>query len=146
MKIILLKDVPKLGQAGEVKEVKNGYAQSMLIPNGLAEMATDKKIEALEKKKDEVQAQNEAKEKELIFSLNALDGKKITMKLPVNEKGHLYKQITKEDIQEAIKKESSQDIPVSVIVLEHSIKEAGQHEIQLKKAKVTSHIKLEIKG
>ena len=146
MKVILLKDVPKLGQAGEVKEVKNGYAQSMLIPRGLAEMATDKKIEALEKKKGEMQAQHDAEEKEIIESLKVLDGKTITMQLPVNEKGHLYKQVGADDIQTAIKKEAGQNIPVSAILLEQPLKEAGEHTINLKSSKVTSSITLNIQG
>ena len=144
MKVILLKDVSKLGQTGAVKEVADGYAQNMLIPNGLAEMATDKKIEAIENKKEEVQAQNEAKEKEIIASLKALDGKKIVMQLPVNEKGHLYKQVNADDIQTAIKNETRQNIPVSAILLEQSLKEAGEHTISLKSAKVTSRIILNI--
>jgi large subunit ribosomal protein L9 len=144
MKVILLKDVPKLGQAGEVKEVKNGYAQSMLIPNGLAEMATDKKIEAIEKNREEAEAVSAEQEKKVIDSIKSLDGKKITLKLPVNEKGHLYSQVTVANIKDAIQKEAGDNLPESAILLDANIKEAGEHNIKLKHSRVTANIMLQI--
>jgi large subunit ribosomal protein L9 len=144
MKVILIKDVPKLGQAGDVKNVANGYAQSMLIPRGLAEMATDKKIEALEKKKGEAEAANAEQEKNIIDSIKSLEGKKITLKLPVNEKGHLYSQVTVANIYDAIKKETGCELPESSIILEANIKESGEHSIKLKNSKVNSSFILSI--
>ena len=145
MKVILLKDVPKLGRAGEVKEVADGYAQNRLIPNGLVEMATKSKIEALERKKEEAEAQHEAKEKEIIASLKSLNGKTITLQSPANDKGHLYRQVTAEAIQEAIKKETGHAIPISAILLDRPLKEIGEHPLNLKSSKVSSSITLQIK-
>lgn len=146
MKVILLKDVPKLGQAGDVKDVANGYAQSMLIPNGLVEMATEKKLEALEKEKSEIIAASEAKSKNLHETLKDLNGKTVTLKLPVNEKGHLYQQVTVANIIEAIKKETGHELPESMLMLEKGIKEAGEHQIILKQEKSSAKLIFKIEA
>jgi large subunit ribosomal protein L9 len=145
MKVILLKDVPKLGQVGDVKEVKNGYAQSMLIPRGLAEMATDKKLDAAQKKKKEVSVAIAEKEAKLNASIKDLNGKSITLKLPVNDKGHLYSQVTMANISEAIKKETGHELPERILNIEKTIKEAGKHQVMLVSGYAQSFVYIDVK-
>ena len=53
MKIILLKNIDKLGQAGDIKEVADGYARNFLLPQGLARLATPQAIQTAKKQQQQ---------------------------------------------------------------------------------------------
>lgn len=93
MKVILLKDVPKVGQIHEIKEVADGFALNSLIPRGLALLATPEKLEAHKKK---LAAQNHAaraEEERLGARLAELAKTGIEIVEKVDKSGHLYKKI-----------------------------------------------------
>src|SRR5680860_1422432 len=98
MKVILLTDVPKVGNRYEVKEFKDGYARNVLIAKGLAILATPKALIDLNKKKSEMT--NKKKEEDDTFNslLNNIKSKKIILKVKANEKGHLFKGIGPRDV------------------------------------------------
>lgn len=132
MKIILLKDVKKTGKKYEVKEVADGHALNMLIPNGLAIPATPGNLKMVEAKKS-ADMNNFAKtEAELQKILNEIKGVSIEIKGKVNEKGHLFAGIHKEQIAEKVHKEKGLGISPEMIILEHPIKEIGEHAITVK--------------
>jgi large subunit ribosomal protein L9 len=79
MKVILLADVPKLGQKYETKSVAPGYARNYLIPHGLAEIATDgslAKIDMLRSLHEEKKREQEAR---LMTEIEKIAGKTITI-------------------------------------------------------------------
>ncbi|ETB63700.1 TPA: 50S ribosomal protein L9 [Candidatus Nomurabacteria bacterium] len=131
MKIILITDVPKVGNRNEIKDLKDGYANT-LIRNGVALLATPKSIADLKAK----QAQSEKKKQEemKIFEsmIASIDNKKIEIKAKANEKGHLFKSINEKDVSKAIKDITGIEVDPNTIVM-NNIKELGSHTVKIKK-------------
>lgn len=128
MKIILLKDVEKLGQKGEVKKVADGYGRNYLIPNKLAVLATKS---ALAKLEEEKKMEAEKAEEELRFYqeiADQIDGLELEIPVKVGEKGKLFGAVTSSQIAEKIK-EQGFEIKKEQIKLKEPIKELGEYEI-----------------
>ncbi len=131
MKVIFLKDVPRVGKRHDIKEVNDGYAANFLFPRKLAEMATPKAVAELDKRKKEIVLQNKVQDDLLIKNLEEIKGKVITIKSKANEKGHLFSSIHKKEIVEAMKSSHRAEINEDFIVLEKPIKEIGEFEIPI---------------
>ncbi len=132
MKVILLTDIPKVGNRYDVKDFKEGYAQNVLIARGLAELATPKALEKLAAKKADAEKKREEEKKafdQLIASINNIV---VTIKVKANEKGHLFKAVSPKDIANAIKEFSGTTIEEDSIVM-GSIKELGKHTVTIRK-------------
>ncbi len=132
MKVILLKDVAKIGKKYDVKDVADGYALNFLLPKSLAKTATDaalKSVEALKKiALDDMKVQEDL----LAKNLHEVDGKTVEIKAKANEKGHLFAGIHKEELPKFIKESLGAEISVNFIELEKPIKEVGEIEITVK--------------
>jgi large subunit ribosomal protein L9 len=131
MKVILLKHVPKVGNAFDVKDVKPGYARNFLVPEGLAEIATDTAIAQVEERRAKASAANEAALAEATEHITALDGKTITLSEKANDQGHLFAGIHHNEIVDAIKDQLSVELLPEHILLEEAIKETGEHTIEI---------------
>src|SRR3989344_5925012 len=129
MKVIFLKDVPRVGRKYDVKEMSDGYATNFLLPRKLAEPATPKAIAELEKKKKSIEIEREVQENLLLKNLEAIKGKAIVIKAKADEKGHLFAQVHKKEIIEAMQAQNHAAIGEEFINLEKPIKETGEHEI-----------------
>ncbi|MBU6232265.1 50S ribosomal protein L9, partial [Patescibacteria group bacterium] len=79
MKVILIKDVPKLGSRYEVKDVSSGHATNLLIPQGLALAATPDALKRLETQRKQAEAERKIHEDLLVKNIKDLDGKTITI-------------------------------------------------------------------
>jgi large subunit ribosomal protein L9 len=132
MKIILLKDISKIGQKNEIKNVSDGYAMNFLFPNKLAEPATPNKIKNLERKKQNQEIENQIYQDLLVKNMRSLNGARVEMQGKANEKGHLFKGIHIEEIAEELKKQDHIDLKPEYIQLEHPIKEVGEFDITAK--------------
>lgn len=132
MKIIMLKDVAKVGRKYETKDVAEGYALNLLIPKGLAIAATSDAVKriGLEILKDE--GEKKLHHELLMKNLKELDGATITMKEKANDKGHLFAGVHKAELIPEIQKQTRIQVDESHIVLEKPIKEIGKHEIVIK--------------
>ncbi len=142
MKVIFLKDVPRVGKRHDIKEVPDGYAMNFLIPRGLAQTATPKAVAELELRKKEVVIEREVQENLLIKNLEEIKGKIIKMKGKANEKGSLFSAIHKKEIIEELKTQQHADITPEFIVLEKPIKEIGEFEIPIEVKGKKSFFKL----
>jgi large subunit ribosomal protein L9 len=129
MKVILLKDVQKIGRKNEVKNVSDGYAMNFLFKNGLAEAATPKKIKNLEKLKHNQETEDKIHDDLLSKNMRALNGARVEMSEKANEQGHLFKGIHIEEIAAELKKQDHVDLKSEYIKLEHPIKETGEFDI-----------------
>jgi large subunit ribosomal protein L9 len=130
MKVILLKDIEKLGKKFEIKEVKNGYARNYLIPKGLAKPATKEALEWLKIQK-EIEAKKAEEELKKIQELaSSVDGLEITIPVKVNEKGQLFEKINSQKISEKLQ-EMGFKIKKSQINLPKPISEIGEFPIKI---------------
>jgi large subunit ribosomal protein L9 len=132
MKIILLKDVPKVGRKFEVKDVAEGFATNMLLPRKLAIIATKSAIEKLELEKSKSDAERKIQTELLEKNLDRIKGTTITLHEKANEKGHLFAGVTKERIIEELEKAERVSLHPDWVMLDKPIKEAGKHEIVVK--------------
>lgn len=144
MKVILLKDVSKLGHKYDVKEVKSGYALNLLIPRGDAMPATPDALKRVSVEKAKIEGERKVQEELLAKNLQALEGVTVKLAGKVNDKGHLFAGLHREAISAELKKQAHLDIPPSFIELEHPIKEAGDHMIEVKVGGKSARFKLDI--
>ncbi len=144
MKVILLQDVPKLGNKYDVKEVSAGYARNFLISKKLASKATDKAIEMIKKQSESLASEKAVKEELASKSLKKIAGKTIILKEKANEKGHLFAKVNKSEIVNIIEKDTGVVLLEDMVVLENPIKEVGEHEIKLKAGESEVSFKLTI--
>ena len=144
MQVILLSDVPKIGHKYDLAEVKSGYAQNFLIPQKLAELATKKKIDRLKELKIQRAEEEKIQSDLLSKNLEALSSVSIEVREKVNEQGHLFKGIHKEEIQKALSEQAHVQLPLEAIKLSDPIKEAGEHDIIVKVGEETGTFKLTI--
>ena len=144
MKIILLKDVPKVGRKYDIKDLSDGHALNFLIPRGLAEIATAQALKKVEQYKA-----NEATEKKiqgelLAKNLDTIKTLTITLKEKANDKGHLFAGVTKEMLVAEIFKTAHLNLDPESIRLEKPIKEIGEHKVTVeamdKRAEFTVNI------
>lgn len=146
MKVIFLKDVTGVGVKDDVKNVADGYAMNFLIPNGLAEFATDKRIKEVADMKKEQAKEDKAKVDSLVKSVSDLKTAVVEITQEANEKGHLFKGITQSEISKALKSSSGISIPQSSIQLKTPIKELGEFTIPVEAGGKKGNLKLVVKG
>jgi len=131
MKVILKEDIHGLGKAGQIINVKDGYARNFLFPKGLALVADEKNMRLLEyqKKKFEEQAKKKRQDAESIAE--RLTGIQITIKSKAGEDQKLFGSITSKDIAEALQKEGF-SIERKQIMISEPIKRLGEYEVEVK--------------
>ena len=145
MKVILLTDIPKVGNRYDVKDFAQGYAQNVLLSKGLAELATPHNLAKLEAKKAAMNKKREEENKAFDTLISAIDNKQVTIVAKANEKGHLFKAVSPDDVATAIKKETGVDIDPDSIVLDH-IKEVGTHKVTIKKGNKKGQCEIIVKA
>jgi len=132
MKIILLKDIPKLGRKYEVKNASDGHAVNMLIPRGFAIAATAENLRRFESEKAKLEGERKVHEALLAENLKALEDVVLTISGKASDKGHLFASIHAADIAAELAKQTRIQLDPSFIQLEHPIKEVGEHKIEVK--------------
>lgn len=146
MKVILLQNVPKVGQKGDIKKVSDGYANSFLIPRGLAKFASTSEIKKVENQRKKKKQKEETIAKTAKALLDKISGSKITIKESANENGHLFAQVHLKEIADAISKQLGEEISEDWINLENPIKEVGEFDINLEAYGNKTKIKLFIEA
>lgn len=130
MKVILLKDVPKVGKKYEIKEIADGYARNFLLPHKLAELATHDKVAQLTAVKAKHQAQQEEGEQAIKQTISKLDGTSVTLTAKADERGHLFKKVRANDILAALNKQGV-ILEESMLDMQNPISSVGEHQIKL---------------
>ena len=106
VKVLLLRDVNNLGKAGEIKQVKRGYAVNYLIPQGLARVATPADV-AEHERRLKLKQQNAKRKQKILQDIKAFVEKKLVnkpvqIKVKTSEGGRVYGSVTEEDVKIAI--------------------------------------------
>ena len=131
MQIILLETLNKLGKAGEIVVVKDGYAKNFLIPQNKAIVANKKNKDDLQIKMDQINKNNEEKIQEGEALKSKLDNKKISVQIEANENGNLFGNLNSKIIIDEIKSTFSISLNPDDILL-GSIRNLGDHEISIR--------------
>ncbi len=132
MKVLLIKDVKKLGKKGEVKEVKDGYGKNFLIGKGFARHATPE-ILAQHAQDELVVAQSLEKEVDKLKKIaKELDKVEIIITKKLGQNGHLFGSVTKEEIAVALKEQHGIEIDKKHINEKIIIKTVGEHDLDFK--------------
>lgn len=132
MKIVLLNDVPKVGQKNDVKDVSDGYALNFLIPQGLAETATEKSLKRIELIKKQEAEEKKIRQDLLLKNFGDLKGIRVEMEATANDKDHLFAAIHPKEIAVAVKKQTRLDVEPEFIKIDEPIKTVGEHQIKVK--------------
>jgi len=128
MKVILIKNVPNLGNIGEVKQVSDGYARNYLLPNKLVKIASELSVKEMEQKKhSQIKAlANRAKKfKEIAKKINKI---KIIVKAKADDKKTLFGSINVTKIAEELKNRNY-NIDTKYIKLDQPIKSLGYYDV-----------------
>ena len=131
MKVILLKDIKKLGRKFEVKEVSPGYARNFLFPNGSAVVADKDSLKRIEEQKNLELKIAEEKLKENEKMLKELEGKEIKIETKVGDEGQLFESINEQKISDKLK-ELGFVVDKSSIEIDEPIKHQGEYLVKLK--------------
>ncbi len=126
MRILLIRDVYKLGKAGEVKQVADGYGRNYLIPQGLAVKATPGALKQVDRIRQNAQQERSRLNLELGDLAETLAGLKLTFPVKASETGKLYGSITAAMLSEAIKEHTGVEVDRRQIESE-PIKTLGVH-------------------
>lgn len=144
MQVILLQRVAKLGQMGEVVNVKDGYARNFLLPQGKALRANDANIKDFEARKAQLEAQNLETRKEAEAVGAKLDGQSFVIIRSASDSGALYGSVTTRDAADAATA-AGFTVARTQVVLDRPIKDLGVHEVSVVlHPEVTVRVKLNV--
>jgi large subunit ribosomal protein L9 len=131
VKLILRDGVPGLGEAGDLVQVKPGFARNYLIPQGKAIFASEARIRELEHHK-RIVAEHVAKELKSLQAVKAkVESLKLEVKVRVGEEGKLFGSVTSANVHELLTAEGV-EVDRRRIELKEPIKEAGEHTVPVK--------------
>lgn len=142
MKVLLLQNVSKLGQKGEVKSVSDGYAHNFLLPNNLAKFVSDAEAKKLSKKTEKIKEKESEEQTKVRATLKNLSGSKVTLKEKTNNVGSLFARVHRKEIAQAISDQLGVQVETDWIKLEDAIKEVGEFDINIEAFEKKIKIKL----
>lgn len=133
MKVVLIDEVANLGIAGDVREVKDGYARNHLIPKQLAVLATKQELaQAESRRKNEVERRSRLNDE--MSSVAGLLEERLLVPVRVGPGGRLYGSVTAAEIAEAVSERISQEVDRRAVDLGQPIREQGHHQVRVRLA------------
>lgn len=144
MKVIFIKDLKKQGKKGEIKEVKDGYAQNYLIKNGYAIKVTEKNIETYEKERAQEKKVFDEKQEEAIKLKNQIEKTALLFKVKTGEQDRVFGSISAKQIKDELHKKGFK-IEKRQIELTGSLSSLGYHNVTInlfKEVKATLKVQL----
>lgn len=144
MKVILKAKVKGVGNAGEVKDVSDGYARNFLLPKGLAVIADANALKSLEQ---QLQQADKRDERELTRSQNLkekIENLKLSYKVKAGEGGRLFGSVTSKDIADEMARMGVK-VDRRKIMLEEPIRQLGSYELEIRlHPQVTANLTLAV--
>ena len=144
MKVILLENIPKIGQKGDVKDLKEGFVRNSLLPQKKVKIATTSDLNNLKKKNQKREEYENAELQRVRNIFKKIETVTIEIEENKNEKGHLFAKVDKKEVIDAVYKKLNLKIEGEWFELE-PIKEVGDYTINLKYKNLDSKIKIKIK-
>lgn len=142
MKVILTKDIKKLGEAGSIVKVANGYARNYLFPQNIAFPATAKNINRIEDIKKKAEEEKLAMHSEYLAIANQITKvKQLTFLRKADENDHLFGSVSENDIIKALA-EKEINIHRTNVIMDKHLKELGSFDVEIE---FSSEIKVILK-
>lgn len=142
MQIILKEDVERLGRAGDILKVSDGYGRNYLIPKGLAVEATNKNIKVLEHEKRLIENKKKKEKMDAETLAKRISETSITIPMQAGEEDKLFGSVTAMDIAEALSREGI-SIDKRNVLLDEPIKRLGIYTVNIKvHPEVTTELKV----
>ena len=143
MRVMLTQDVERVGKAGDVKEVADGYGRNFLLPRKLAVVARTG-VEAEGKRLRDAASKRETKDRTEAQALaDEIGNKTVVVRLRVGGEDKVFGAITNEDIAVALRQQQQVDVDRRKIELKEPIKQLGEHLVPLRLHRdVEAHINL----
>lgn len=129
MKVVLRKDVEKLGEAGSVQTVADGFARNYLIPKGLAVLATSGELKVVAENTRVREMKIARQERQLQDLADKISGQRLAFIARSGDQGRLYGSITAGDIAERLSAAVGQEIDRRKVVLADPIRSVGEHNV-----------------
>ena len=126
MKVVLLQDVDKVGKAGDIVEVKNGYGRNYLIKNKLGVLGTRENIKAAEARQEEIRKQKEEERKAAVALAEKIDATQLVIHERASDEGTLFGSVTNKNIAEALESEMGIVVDKRKIELPDPIRNVGK--------------------
>ncbi len=130
MEVIFIKDLKNQGKKGQIKKVKDGYAENFLIKNGYAIVKNSENLKKLEQEKDKVAAENAEKKKQAEMLKKELEQVTLEFKVKTGEQDKVFGSISVKQIKDELKKKNY-SIEKSQINLNDSISTLGFHHVKI---------------
>ncbi len=131
MKVILREDVEKLGKAGDIVKVADGYGRNFLIPRKLAVPADVRNVRTLEHDKRVIEARAKKARKAAESLAEKVAAVSVTLPARAGEEGKLFGAITSRDIAEALVK-AGVAVDRKLVLLAEPIKQLGDYKVKVK--------------
>jgi large subunit ribosomal protein L9 len=131
MKVLLIKDVYKLGRAGDVKKVADGYGRNFLLTQKLAVLATPGAMKTAEKIRSQGEIQRAALNNELKDLADHINGVTLTFAVKAGETGKLYGSITTQDVATGIQEQTRYEVKRQQIDMQ-PIRELGEFKAHVR--------------
>ena len=145
MKIVLLENLRKLGNIGEIINVKRGYARNFLIPQNKALFASEKNIKEVEKIKTDLNKKDQEKKKAAKEISEKLKNKTFEIKKLVTENKELYGSVKPTEISKILKEREKIELSSSLIQPVKEIKSVGEFKVVLNlHSEIESFIKIKV--
>jgi large subunit ribosomal protein L9 len=142
IQVLLTQPVPHVGQPGELVNVRPGFARNYLLPQGLATFATPHNLLIVEKHRQRLKKQEEARRADLQNLGAQIAQRSLTIEANANEEGHLYGSVNADQIAAALKSEGF-PIETESIRIEGPLKDLGLYTIKVHLAQdVDTEVKL----
>ena len=143
MQLILKKDVQNVGEAGDLINVKVGYARNYLIPNNLAEIATEGALAARERNIQRIKAKSEKLHKEALEKAEKIEASGVVeISAKAGQSGKLFGTITTKKLAEELLNKSGIEVDRKTITLDNPINKVGEFLMTIK---LSSKVKAQIK-
>ena len=146
MKVILQRDITKLGQRGSIAEVADGYAINVLIKKGDAIQATPAELQKWKQKEESKKHKKELETNTFTQLIDNLRREKIVISgKKADAKGQLFAQVKESDIVDAVYQATKMSIDPKQVIIPSHIKAVGIYEVELKQGSQKEKIQVEVK-
>ena len=143
MQVILKKDVQNIGEAGDLVNVKDGYARNFLIPKNFAEAATEGALKNREQNIARIKAKQEKLHQEALEKAKKIEEiGTLELSAKAGESGKLFGTITTKKLCEELKAKADLEVDKKTVSLNHPINKVGEYTMLIK---LTSKVKTELK-